>query len=32
MFKELTYEEAYFYKILIELEFNEEFEKYIDYL
>lgn len=32
MFKELTYEEAYFYKILIELEFNEEFEKYIEYL
>ena len=32
MFKELTYEEAYFYKILIELGFNEEFEKYIDYL
>ena len=32
MFKELTYEEAYFNKILIELEFNEEFEKYIEYL
>lgn len=32
MFKELTYEEAYFYKILIELGFNEEFEKYIEYL
>ena len=32
MFKELTYEEAYFHKVLIELGFNEEFEKYIDYL
>ena len=32
MFKELTYEEAYYYKILIELGFNEEFEKYIEYL
>ena len=32
MFKELTYEEAYFHKILIELGFNEEFEKYIEYL
>ena len=32
MFKELTYDEAYYYKILIELGFNEEFEKYIEYL
>ena len=32
MFKELTYEEAYFHKVLIELGYNEEFEKYIDYL
>lgn len=32
MFKELTYEEAYFHKVLIEIGFNEEFEKYIDYL
>ena len=32
MFKELTYEEAYYHKVLIELGFNEEFEKYIDYL
>lgn len=32
MFKELTYEEAYFHKVLIELGFNEEFEKYIEYL
>ena len=32
MFKELTYEEAYFHKVLIEIGFNEEFEKYIEYL
>ena len=31
MFKELTYEEAYFHKVLIEIGFNEEFETYSGY-